>query len=98
VHAQFHQADRDGDGTISKPELLEVLSQQMGEEAAHMQIDHVFAAIDQDKSGEITLRELAVWYFGMEAKQRAKHTLIKLKHRKEEEKKNRGKVNAVTNV
>jgi Ca2+-binding EF-hand superfamily protein len=98
IHAQFAQADLDGNGLISKPELLVVLTGQMGAEEAGNQLDKVFRQIDQDRSGDISLRELAVWYFGMEAKQRARHTLAKLQKRKAVEKAARFRINALTHV
>lgn len=88
VHSAFDQADSDGDGSLSKTELLAVLAEQLGDDEAAIQIDKVFKTIDQDEDGEISLKELAVWYFAMEAKSRMRQKMNKLRRRQKRDKNN----------
>lgn len=50
--------------------------QQLGEDEAQKQIDDLFSKIDADGSGDISLKELAVWYFCQESKMRMKQKMV----------------------
>lgn len=89
--ALFHQRDAD-DGAehsrqnITKKELYDLLEKLMGEETAKDRIDLMFRSIDLDRSGDISLKELAVWYFAFQTKLRVQQRLKQYQNREQQEK------------
>jgi len=72
--------------SINKLELQEVLATFMGEEEAADKIDLIFRQCDQDNSGDVSLKEIAVWYFGYQTKLRMRQRLM-LYHKREDKEK-----------
>lgn len=58
--------DTDKDGHISKQELKEVLSSQLGATDADRMTEKCFRAMDKDNSGDLSQQELKDWYAGEE--------------------------------
>lgn len=53
----FKALDKNGDGTLSREEILEGYRQTMGEEEAEAEVNRIMAMVDLDKSGEIDYSE-----------------------------------------
>lgn len=53
----FKTLDKNGDGTLSREEILEGYRQTMGEEEAEAEVNRIMAMVDLDKSGEIDYSE-----------------------------------------
>lgn len=51
----FSEADKDGDGQLSKSELQSALSLTLGAAAAASLIDQIFDEMDADHNGQVTL-------------------------------------------
>ncbi len=53
----FKALDTNGDGTLSREEILEGYKKTMGEEEAEAEVNRIMAMVDLDKSGEIDYSE-----------------------------------------
>jgi len=53
----FKALDTNGDGTLSREEILEGYRKTMGEEEAEAEVNRIMAMVDLDKSGEIDYSE-----------------------------------------
>jgi Ca2+-binding EF-hand superfamily protein/uncharacterized protein YkwD len=65
--SQFRSVDTNHDGQLQKSEVLDALSSQIGSWTAVELVDSLFAEVDVDHSGTITMQELNDWYFKQEA-------------------------------
>lgn len=55
--AMFRTLDVNGDGKLSKEELLKAYTQQIGSESAHLEVDKIMARVDLNDSGFIDYTE-----------------------------------------
>ena len=53
----FKQMDANGDGRLSKQELLDYFSKEMGEEEARAEVERIFSEVDTDNSGFVEYSE-----------------------------------------
>jgi calcium-dependent protein kinase len=49
----FHSLDRNGDGVLSKDELVEGYKKTMGQAEAEEEVNKIMAQVDKNNSGEI---------------------------------------------
>lgn len=76
IQVSFREADVDNDGMLTKPEFKELLVKHFGsKDQAYRTVDQLFEEIDVNHDGQLSLSEIATWYFtkevGVKAKQRA---------------------------
>lgn len=63
IQKLFAEHDENQDGVLSKEEYFKLLESIMGREVAINQSDALFASVDKDASGGVSITELAEWYF-----------------------------------
>lgn len=53
IEEQFKVLDQNGDGTLTKEELINGLKKLMGEAEAKAEVEDIFSRVDKDNSGII---------------------------------------------
>jgi len=63
IQKVFAEHDENQDGVLSKEEYFLLLDSIVGREVAINQSDALFASVDKDASGGVSITELAEWYY-----------------------------------